>query len=163
MKFCFHCGLYKQGLLHDLSKYSWIEFSTGVKYFLGNRSPNALDKELHGYSAAWLHHKGRNKHHWEYWLDISKGDAVPALMPINYVVEMFCDRIAATMVYQKKDYLDEAPLAYFMRFYDFVIMHPQTKQLLQMMLEYLATNGQAETFIFVKEQILKQGYTILAS
>ncbi len=30
---CFRCGLYKQGLLHDLSKYSWVEFSAGVKYF----------------------------------------------------------------------------------------------------------------------------------
>ena len=59
MKNCFAVGLYRQGLLHDLSKYSWEEFATGVKYYQGNRSPNAAEKEEKGYSAAWLHHKGR--------------------------------------------------------------------------------------------------------
>ena len=47
---CFRCGLYKQGLLHDLSKYSWVEFSAGVKYFQGNRSPIEKEKETIGYS-----------------------------------------------------------------------------------------------------------------
>ena len=64
MKNCFAVRLYRQGLLHDLSKYSWEEFATGVKYYQGNRSPNAAEKEEKGYSAAWLQkHKGRNKHH----------------------------------------------------------------------------------------------------
>ena len=71
MKNCFAVGLYRQGLLHDLSKYSWEEFATGVKYYQGNRSPNAAEKEEKGYSAAWLHHKGRNKHHFEYWIDFA--------------------------------------------------------------------------------------------
>ena len=57
MKNCFAVGLYRQGLLHDLSKYSWEEFAIGVKYYQGNRSPNAAEKEEKGYSAAWLHHK----------------------------------------------------------------------------------------------------------
>lgn len=56
-KLCFDCGLYKQGLLHDLSKYSWVEFSSGVKYFQGNRSPIDKEKEVIGYSKGWLHHK----------------------------------------------------------------------------------------------------------
>ena len=33
MKYCFKVGLYKQGLLHDLSKYSPEEFWTGVYYY----------------------------------------------------------------------------------------------------------------------------------
>lgn len=70
MKECFKVGLYKQGLLHDLSKYTPEEFRTGVLYFQGNRSPNAAEKEKMGYSGAWLHHKGRNKHHYEYWIDL---------------------------------------------------------------------------------------------
>ena len=69
MKYCFKVGLYKQGLLHDLSKYSWVEFSAGIKYFRGNISPNAAQKMEEGCSEAWLHHKGRNKHHFEYWID----------------------------------------------------------------------------------------------
>ena len=71
MEGCFQVGLFKQGLLHDLSKYSWEEFKTGVKYYQGTRSPNAAEKEEKGYSSAWLHHKGRNKHHFEYWTDVS--------------------------------------------------------------------------------------------
>ena len=63
---CFKCGLYWQGLVHDLSKYSWTEFSVGAKYYQGTRSPNDAERESKGYSSAWLHHKGRNKHHLEY-------------------------------------------------------------------------------------------------
>ena len=62
---CIRCGIIKQGLLHDLSKFSPIEFCSGVKYFQGNRSPINQEKEIKGYSLGWLHHKGRNKHHWE--------------------------------------------------------------------------------------------------
>ena len=63
MQNCFRVGLFKQGLLHDLSKYSPAEFLTGVHYYQGDRSPNAAEREEKGYSSAWLHHKGRNKHH----------------------------------------------------------------------------------------------------
>ena len=73
MKYCFKVGLYKQGLLHDLSKYSFVEFSAGIQYYRGYVSPNSVQKTVEGYSAAWLHHKGRNKHHFEYWIiDIFK-------------------------------------------------------------------------------------------
>ena len=71
MDLCFKVGLIRQGLLHDLSKYSPEEFLSGVRYYQGTRSPNAAEKEIVGYSAAWLHHKGRNKHHFEYWMDYS--------------------------------------------------------------------------------------------
>ena len=97
MKNCFAVGLYRQGLLHDLSKYSWEEFATGVKYYQGNRSPNAAEKEEKGYSAAWLHHKGRNKHHFEYWIDFAPDKSwglVGNKMPLRYLIEMVMDRIA---------------------------------------------------------------------
>ena len=58
MKNCFACGLYRQGLTHDLSKYEPAEFLVSVKYFQGYRSPYIYEKELHGYSLGWLHHKG---------------------------------------------------------------------------------------------------------
>ena len=70
-KHCFKIGLYRQGLTHDLSKYSPEEFWTGVRFYQGNRSPNAAEREVLGFSKAWLHHKGRNKHHFEYWIDVS--------------------------------------------------------------------------------------------
>ena len=112
MKNCFRVGLIKQGLLHDLSKYSWEEFKTGVKYYQGNRSPNAAEKEAVGYSAAWLHHKGRNKHHFEYWIDFApdkERGLIGNKMPLRYLVEMVMDRIAASKVSKGKDYTDASP------------------------------------------------------
>lgn len=69
MKGCFRVGLYRQGLLHDLSKFSPTEFMVGARYWQGTRSPNNAEREEKGYSASWLHHKGRNRHHFEYWVD----------------------------------------------------------------------------------------------
>ena len=114
-KYCFRLGLYRQGLLHDLSKYSPTEFRVGAKYFQGNRSPNEMERLETGVSSAWLHHKGRNKHHLEYWIDYD-----PALgyhmggmeMPVRYVAEMFCDRVAASRIYQKDKYTDASPWEY---------------------------------------------------
>ena len=75
MKGCFAVGLYKQGLLHDMSKYSPTEFLVGAIYYQGDRSPNNAEREHRGYSSSWLHHKGRNKHHYEYWVDYACQDA----------------------------------------------------------------------------------------
>ena len=88
---CFRLGLYFQGLIHDLSKYSPSEFLVGAKYYQGYRSPNNAEREAKGYSAAWLHHKGRNKHHYEYWIDYSATEGegmVPARMPARYLAAM---------------------------------------------------------------------------
>ena len=67
--YCFKLGLVWQGLTHDLSKYSPTEFWRGVKYYQGWRSPNDQERLENGVSLAWLHHKGRNRHHFEYWID----------------------------------------------------------------------------------------------
>lgn len=118
MQGCFKVGLYYQGIMHDLSKYMPSEFLVGAKYYQGNRSPNNAEREAIGYSSAWLHHKGRNRHHFEYWIDYStreiEGGMAPAPMPVKYVIEMFMDRIAASKVYQKENYNDAKPLEYFL-------------------------------------------------
>ena len=91
MKYCFKVGLYKQGFLHDLSKYSPTEFMVGAKYYQGTRSPNNAEREATGVSTSWLHHKGRNKHHFEYWVDynMKSHKNEPVEMPYNYVAEMY--------------------------------------------------------------------------
>lgn len=97
--FCFKMDLYKQGILHDLSKFSPTEFLESVKYFTGVRSPIDLCKEINGYSMAWFHHRGRNKHHWEYWVDNFEKGMIPVQMPKKYVIEMFCDFLGAGIAY----------------------------------------------------------------
>ena len=104
MKGCFKVGLYRQGLMHDLSKYTPSEFLVGCKYYQGNRSPNNAEREATGVSSAWLHHKGRNKHHYEYWIDYSlnKEEGIVGMrMPTRYVVEMFVDRVSASRLIRK--------------------------------------------------------------
>ncbi len=163
MRYCFRVGLYKQGLLHDLSKYSPEEFWTGVKYYQGDRSPNAAEREEKGYSLAWLHHKGRNKHHFEYWTDFSlKGPAGLAgqKMPVNYVVEMVMDRIAACRVYRGENYTDSSPLEYYMRERPRVkpVMHPDTRRLLEKILVMLSREGEAKTFRYLRWLLRKGTY-----
>ena len=110
---CFRCHLYKQGLLHDLSKYSYIELKTGFHYYQGFRSPIDAEKEEKGYSLGWLHHKGRNKHHHEYWYDYVAPEKMP-IIPYSYFVEMVCDMLAAGMTYQGKKWTNEYELNYWM-------------------------------------------------
>lgn len=154
MKYCFKVGLYKQGLLHDLSKYSPTEFLVGVKYYQGTRSPNNAEREDKGLSTSWLHHKGRNKHHFEYWIDYSgKRDIgmVGMKMPVKYVVEMFMDRIAACKTYQKENYTDKSPLGYHENGVSLSILHEETKTLLEYLLYKLADEGEEETMKYIKE------------
>ena len=165
MKGCFQVGLIKQGLLHDLSKYSPTEFIVGCKYYQGNMSPNNAEREAIGYSSAWLHHKVRNKHHLEYWIDYGipdkkgphKGEhkgLCGMKMPVNYVVEMYIDRVAASKNYQKEKYRDDSALAYYMNGRQFHVLHDDTRALLELLLEMLAIKGEKATNRFIREEVL---------
>ena len=157
MKYCFRAGLYRQGLCHDLSKYSPEEFWTGVRFYQGNRSPNTAEREANGYSLAWMHHKGRNRHHFEYWTDLSPETRIyePVDMPVKYLCEMVADRIAACKTYQGAAYTDASPLQYLDRANESRLVHPQTMKRLRFLLVMLAEHGEEETFRFMREVVLK--------
>lgn len=159
MSYCFRCGIPWRGLMHDLSKYSPAEFFPGVKYYVGgNGSPTGKERRTIGYSKAWMHHKGRNKHHYEYWTDFSReaGRTVPVKMPLVYVIEMFCDRVAACKVYQKKQYTDSSALEYYNSRISGEEMHPETSVLLGTMLKMLSEKGEKETFRHIRKTLRKQ-------
>lgn len=159
MKGCFRVGLYKQGLLHDLSKYSPTEFLVGCKYFQGNLSPNNMERYEKGYSQAWLHHKGRNKHHLEYWIDYGVGEEkgiTGMKMPLKYVVEMFIDRVSASKNYQKEKYTDRSALEYYEHGKDYHIIHEDSRELLEKLLHMLADEGEDVVFDYIKNVLLKQ-------
>ena len=161
MKGCFKVGLYKQGLLHDLSKYTPTEFLVGCWYYQGNRSPNNAEREATGYSQAWLHHKGRNKHHYEYWIDYSvnpEEGIVGLKMPVKYVVEMFVDRIAASKTYQGENYMDSHPLEYYEKGAARLgkMIHPETSILLHSLLSMLEDEGEEKTFYYIRHHVLKK-------
>lgn len=163
---CFAVDLVYQGLTHDLSKYAPTEFLVGARYYQGNRSPNNAEREEKGFSQAWIHHKGRNRHHYEYWYDYALNPAeidqkanpsgtVPVKMPGRYVVEMFMDRIAACKVYKGAAYTDSDPLAYFCSRHSQEKMHPETAALLKKLLIMLSEEGEEKTFAYIRQHLVR--------
>ena len=149
---CFQVGLYWQGLTHDLSKYSPTEFWVGARYYQGTRSPNNAEREDKGLSTSWLHHKGRNKHHFEYWTDYDTVTKVlsPIKMPTKYVIEMFCDRVAASKTYQGDKYTDSHPINYFLRSKKTRLIHPKTSDYIEFLLRMLEEKGEKTTFEYIR-------------
>ena len=158
LRCCIKAGIPVQGLLHDLSKYSPTEFLPGVRFFSGTHSPTEDERRANGCSEAWMHHKGRNRHHWEYWTDLNpeKGRYAAVPMPRRYLAEMLCDRMAACRIYLGAAYTDAAPLDYLMRGRMRDCMNPQTLALLERFLTQLRDEGEDAMFAalraFVREE-----------
>ena len=158
--YCFKLGLVWQGLTHDLSKYSPTEFWRGVKYYQGWRSPNDQERLENGVSLAWLHHKGRNRHHFEYWIDYCRREDGTIYiggckMPKKYVAEMFCDRLAASKVYRGKDFRQGDPYDFFLYGKQKrLLMHPATSALLEKILLVLRDEGEDAAFDYVRREVL---------
>ena len=154
---CARAGILWQGLRHDLSKYSPTEFWQGVKFFDGTHSPTEDERRTLGYSLAWMHHKGRNRHHWEYWTDLDMQTkayaAVP--MPPKYLAEMVADRIAACKTYQGSAYTDASALGYLERSNEARLMHPDTVRALRFLLTKLRDEGERAAFCYIKTCLRK--------
>ena len=151
MRHCRRAGIFWQGLRHDLSKYSPTEFWQGVRYYQdGKRSPNEAEREALGYSLAWMHHKGRNRHHFEYWADYNPRtkQVEPVEMPVRFLAEMFCDRVAASKIYMKDAYDQTCPLAYFQKSTSRKrgLLHANTERELMRLLTLLAEQGEDAAF-----------------
>lgn len=140
---CWISGLYWQGMVHDLSKFSPTEFIESVRFYTGVRSPVDTARDVTGYSAAWLHHKGRNRHHYEYWLDGLDHKGTPVKMPFRYALEMVCDYIAAGKTYTGKDWTRETPLIYWNKKKLTANIHPDTAAFLDYALSEIAVQGLA--------------------
>lgn len=155
IRHCFKAGIPVRGLLHDLSKYTPAEFIPGAKYYTGVKSPNEGERERFGYSRAWLHHKGRNRHHFEYWNDYNKIErrVMPVKMPLKFAAEMFCDRVAASKIYQGENYTDSHPLEYYAGAKTHRFIHPETAAFLEKLLVMLSEKGEDFTFGYLKKLI----------
>ena len=132
--------------MHDLSKYGVTEFCSSARYFQGSRSPIDAEKEDIGYSMAWQHHKGHNPHHWEYWIDnVGTKRNDPIKIPYEYVVEMVCDWVGASIIYSNNscdfDKPYPAPYEYYKAHLNERIFHPDTKILLEHFLLLISYQG----------------------
>lgn len=142
-KLSIKAGIPWRGLVHDLSKYSPTEFCESVKYYNGERSPISVCRKDIGYSLAWLHHKGRNKHHFEYWEDLDREKRIPVLMPYPYIVEAVCDKLAAGMAYQGKNWNQTQPYKYWTEVEKNtpVLKHPATVAFMEEVLKKISDEG----------------------
>ena len=143
-KYCFKCGLYWQGLVHDLSKFSLTEFFESIKFYTGTRSPIDKAKEEQGYSLAWFHHRGRNPHHHVYWCDNFDEGMTCVKMPFKYVLEMFCDFLGAGVAYSKDKKLNiESELKWWEnRKKNGIALHEDTLRLMNDFMSYLKLYGE---------------------
>lgn len=139
---CKACGIGWQGNIHDLSKFSPVEFAPSARYFQGDKSPIEAEKAKNGYSVAWLHHKGHNKHHWEWWTDFADdGTIIANKIPSEYVIEMVCDWIGAGMVYGGEKWSEAEPLKYYNKVRAGRYFHPETEKLIVTLLEIIRDKG----------------------
>lgn len=140
-KLCCKVGAPWRGFCHDFSKFSPTEFSESIKYYTGRYSPIKECRMKNGYSYAWVHHVAKNKHHHQYWIDWAKEGPVPVIMPYKYVAEMICDKIAAGIVYEGKNWNQEEPLRYYEREMKTAIIHPAIDALLREFFTLLKDEG----------------------
>ncbi len=159
--YCFLAGIPWRGIKHDLSKYSPTEFFESAKFWTGTGSPINEAKAAQGYSKAWLHHKGRNTHHWAYWTDdFSKGTIVYD-MPKNDFVELVCDFLAAGRAYAGKDFTYESELRWWNKdkYIGNKAMHDKNKQMLDIIFsDFAYAEAHPKLTKITPEQLIKEGY-----
>ena len=160
-KYAVKAGIPWRGFVHDLSKFSPTEFFESVKYYNGKRSPLHECRADIGYSKAWLHHKGRNKHHFEYWEDISKNGRTGVFLPYKYMVEAICDKIAAGIAYNGKDWNQKEPYEYWTNIESKapVEKHPGTIEFVNTVLKKVADDGLDAA---INKKYLKETYKKIA-
>lgn len=154
-KYCAECGLIWRGITHDLSKFSPTEFFESVKYYRGDESPINACKADKGYSLAWQHHKGRNPHHYEYWIDKVDSGGVSIKMPLKYLTELICDYLGAARAYLGDDFTYIGELEWWKTKRELCKMHPETKAFLDFVFDKLAKGHELKKVIATANMILK--------
>ncbi len=140
--FCIKARLYWRAIVHDLSKFHPKEFWESINCYDGNVSPIVGAKKEKGWSEAWLHHKGCNPHHYEYWTD----GANIIRMPLADALELLCDGLGASIAYNRKvaglyqnelDWWTNGPMKN-------AIMHPHTRAFIHTMRKRMRDEGSCQ-------------------
>ena len=153
-KLCIRAGIPWRGLVHDLTKYAPTEFVESAKFYVGDHRPITEAKKTNGYSKAWLHHKGRNKHHYEYWFDGTAPDKTPVI-PYKYAVEMVCDTLAAGKTYLGKNWKNSSQLEYWNRTKNLTYINIKTANFLEAVYKEVSEKGIEKT---INKKNLKRLY-----
>ncbi len=151
-RLCCRCGLFWRGFWHDFSKLSPTEFWEGARFYTnGMHSPTVEARKTRGASRAWMHHMGRNRHHFEYWVDYRSGEGLrPVEMPPVFFCEMICDRVAASKIYHKEAYTDSTALEYYERQKKNYFVHPNTAAHMEYVFTLLSQRGESALFEYLR-------------
>ncbi len=152
--YCFRIGLLWQGIVHDLSKFSPVEFIESARFYQGGRSPIDACKEKNSVSVAWLHHRGINKHHWEYWVDDLQKGMRPICMPYRYAAEMLCDYLGAGRAYMGDGFSYEKEYEWWKKKRDVIVVHPAVRTFIQVCMNNISLYGDS----WISEQNVRDAY-----
>ena len=141
-----------------MSKFSFVEFWESAKYYQGFKSPIDACKKENGYSMAWFHHRGRNKHHWEYWVDDFEKGYIPKKMPYKYMLEMICDYLGAGRAYLGKKFTMNDEYNWWLSKRDKVKMHQDTFLAVDQIMTDMFQNGIENTLTKEYLEELKKTY-----
>ena len=164
--YCRKVGITWRGIKHDMSKFSPTEFWESVKYYQGTSSPIDAAKKDKGWSKAWMHHKGRNTHHYEYWTDNFDHGGVALIMPFDDALELLCDYLAAGRAYMGKGFSYSAEFNWWKKKNEKPLkMHPVVNWFVSITLADLAEMEQAgfNPLADFEYRLLKRRYDELVS
>ena len=140
--------------MHDMSKFSPTEFFESVRYYQGTSSPIDACKADKGYSNAWFHHRGRNRHHWEYWVDDFQQGMIPKKIPFRFVLEMICDFLGAGRAYSGKAFTIKSEYDWWQNKRTVVVMHADTLACVDRIFELMLSRGIDNTL--TDKKLIKQ-------
>ena len=109
---------------------------------------------------AWMHHKGRNRHHYEYWVDYLDKGGIPIQMPFEDALEMICDFLGAAKAYSKNSktefsYKYEYEIWWKNKISKPIAMHIQTKMFCELMFKRMRNENSDNC---LKKDIAKEIY-----
>lgn len=122
---------------HDESKYSEEEWVPYRDRFYGHQK----DFDHAAFDRAWNHHQKCNPHHWNYWVlinDVDEPQLSAQEMPFEYIVELLCDW------YSAGQYYGNTPSMWYDKCKDKMILHPNTRVLIEKYLPLFDTYDKLE-------------------
>ena len=153
-------GIFWTGLVHDLSKFRPVEFWRSVKYFDGKKSPTIVERKNHdNFSYICVAHTGRNKHHWQYWVDYTREDIVVNRLPFKNNLEYVADILSASKVYNPKAFTLMVAHDYFKEHSQTYLMHPASKEFILWVIKEAHEKG----FKAVKKKITRSKYAEISA
>jgi hypothetical protein len=139
---CFKMGMILHGITHDLSKFLPSEFISYARFFHAKdrtKTYKTSDEQDPNFLMGWCLHQKRNKHHWNYWVCVTRKDEIsPIPMPMKYVKQMIADwrGMSRKFAGNARDY--------YLKNRDSIILHSDTTRIVEALLGVVFTKEEIE-------------------